>query len=221
MKRISNRILTFGTITAFAVSPVFVAVAMTKGKKPESEQLKALHFEKHELETSTNKKVNEYNVLQNQTKELEKKIEAMQKESGLKVKKIEGEIEATKKDISKLHGEVTSLEHELDAAKKIFNQYESIRNFANKKTEEQCNEGIHLNVDQVNDLKKINEKYEAAKRKYDELNEKVNKIKSTIDQKQKAIKSLEKDKQDILDKIEFLKVKWTKIKKQFQSMLKK
>lgn len=78
----------------------------------------------------------------------------MQKESGLKVKKIEGEIEATKKDISKLHGEVTSLEHELDAAKKIFNQYESIRNFANKKTEEQCNEGIHLNVDQVNDLKK-------------------------------------------------------------------
>ncbi|MEI7038475.1 hypothetical protein ACO1HJ_00380 [Mycoplasmopsis bovis] len=136
----------------------------------------------------------------------------MQKESGLKVKKIEGEIEATKKDISKLHGEVTSLEHELDAAKKIFNQYESIRNFANKKTEEQCNEGIHLNVDQVNDLKKINEKYEAAKRKYDELNEKVNKIKSTIDQKQKAIKSLEKDKQDILDKIESLKSEMNKNK---------
>ncbi len=52
---------------------------MTKGKKPESEQLKALHFEKHELETSTNKKVNEYNVLQNQTKELEKKIEGYAK----------------------------------------------------------------------------------------------------------------------------------------------
>lgn len=73
MKRISNRILTFGTITAFAVSPVFVAVAMTKGKKPESEKQKALLFKKHELETSINKKVNEDNVLQNQTKELEKK----------------------------------------------------------------------------------------------------------------------------------------------------
>lgn len=73
MKRISNRILTFGTITAFAVSPVFVAAAMTKGKKPESEKQKALLFKKHELETSINKKVNEDNVLQNQTKELEKK----------------------------------------------------------------------------------------------------------------------------------------------------
>ncbi len=51
---------------------------------------------------------------------------------------------------------------------------------------------------------------EAAKRKYDELNEKVNKIKSTIDQKQKAIKSLEKDKQDILDKIESLKSEMNK-----------
>ncbi|WHL49299.1 hypothetical protein HYE36_05060 [Mycoplasmopsis bovis] len=79
MKRISNRILTFGTITAFAVSPVFVAAAMTKGKKPESEQLKALRFEKHELVKPIDKKVNEDNVLKNQTKELEKKIEAYAK----------------------------------------------------------------------------------------------------------------------------------------------
>nr|WP_307926671.1 hypothetical protein [Mycoplasmopsis bovis] len=83
---------------------------MTKGKKPESEQLKALRFEKHELVKPIDKKVNEDNVLKNQTKELEKKIEAMQNESGPKIKKIEEQIEATKKEISKLNSEATSLE---------------------------------------------------------------------------------------------------------------
>nr|WP_307906759.1 hypothetical protein [Mycoplasmopsis bovis] len=161
MKRISNRILTFGTITAFAVSPVFVVCfAMTKGKKPESEQLKALRFEKHELVKPIDKKVNEDNVLKNQTKELEKKIEAMQNESGPKIKKIEEQIEATKKEISKLNSEATSLEKELDVAKKMLDLYEGMRNFVDKKLELDS-ETIEFNKEDEDDVEKIYEKYEA------------------------------------------------------------
>nr|WP_307921226.1 hypothetical protein [Mycoplasmopsis bovis] len=117
MKRISNRILTFVNNNCFCCFNACVCclvIAMTKGKKPESEQLKALRFEKHELVKPIDKKVNEDNVLKNQTKELEKKIEAMQNESGPKIKKIEEQIEATKKEISKLNSEATSLEKELE-----------------------------------------------------------------------------------------------------------
>nr|WP_307917719.1 hypothetical protein [Mycoplasmopsis bovis] len=133
---------------------------MTKGKKPESEQLKALRFEKHELVKPIDKKVNEDNVLKNQTKELEKKIEAMQNESGPKIKKIEEQIEATKKEISKLNSEATSLEKELDVAKKMLDLYEGMRNFVDKKLELDS-ETIEFNKEDEDDVEKIYEKYEA------------------------------------------------------------
>ncbi|WP_233736826.1 hypothetical protein [Mycoplasmopsis agalactiae] len=89
MKRIRNRLLTFGSIAVIAVSPAFVAAATTKGRMPESVKLRGLLLQREQLHGAISKtydKIKNITVLIN---DLETNLEKIQKDAEPKVSKIE------------------------------------------------------------------------------------------------------------------------------------
>lgn len=213
MKRIRNRLLTFGSIAIIAVSPAFVAAATAKGRMPESIKLRGLLLQREQLHSAISKtddKIKNITVLIN---DLETNLEKIQKDAESKVSKIEKEITSASKESEKLSSELKEVEKMYEAADKQHKIYKEFIDFTNRKVNELNSERIEINGESSLDIENAKKKFEEAEKSRNELSQKIEVTKKGITEKQNTIESLKKDKQNILDKIENTKNEITKNKK--------
>ncbi|MCE6061939.1 hypothetical protein J8A71_03975 [Mycoplasmopsis agalactiae] len=216
MKRIRNRLLTFGSIAVIAVSPAFVAAATTKGRMPESVKLRGLLLQREQLHGAISKtydKIKNITVLIN---DLETNLEKIQKDAEPKVSKIEKEITSASKEAKKLSSELKEAEKMYEAAGKQHKIYKEFIDFTNRKVNELNSEHIEINGESSLDIENAKKKFEEAEKSRNELSQKIEVTKKGITEKQNNIESLKKDKQNILDKIENTKNEITKNKKSLE-----
>ncbi|EIN15245.1 Hypothetical protein, predicted transmembrane protein [Mycoplasmopsis agalactiae 14628] len=213
MKRIRNRLLTFGSIAVLAVSPAFVAAATTKGRMPASAKLKGLLLQREQLHGSISKADEDIKNITVLVNDLETNLEKMEKDAEPKVSKIEKEITNVSNEAEKLSSELKEAEKKYESVNKQHKIYKDFIDFTNHKVNELNHERIEVDSENSLDINKAKQKFDEAEKSRNELSQKIEKTKKSITEKQNTIESLKKDKQTIFDKIESTKSEITKNKK--------
>ncbi|WP_226876352.1 hypothetical protein [Mycoplasmopsis agalactiae] len=216
MKRIRNRLLTFGSIAVIAVSPAFVAAATAKGRMPESVKLRDLLLQREQLHgaiSKTDDKIKNITVLIN---DLETNLEKLQKDAMPKISKIEKEITSASNESEKLSSELRDAEKTYESVNKQYDLLKRFKDFTDKKINELNYEHIEVDGENVSDINDAKKKFEEAEKSRNELSQKIEVIKKGVTEKQNTIESLKKDKQNIIDKIENTKNEITKNKKSLE-----
>nr|WP_233751854.1 hypothetical protein [Mycoplasmopsis agalactiae] len=213
MKRIRNRLLTFGSIAVIAVSPAFVAAATAKGRMPESVKLRDLLLQREQLHSAISKTDKDIKKLTITVNDLEANLEKMEKDAAPKVSKIEKEITSASKEAEKLNSELQDSQTKYESVNRQYDILKTFSDFTDKKINELENEHIEIDGEITLDIKEVKKKFEEVKKSRNELSQKIEVTKKGITEKQNTIESLKKDKQNILDKIENTKNEITKNKK--------
>lgn len=216
MKRIRNRLLTFGSIAVIAVSLAFVAAATAKGRMPESVKLRGLLLQREQLHSAISKTDEDIKNLTITVNDLEANLEKMEKDAAPKVSKIEKEITSASKEAEKLNSELQDSQTKYESVNRQYNILKTFSDFTDKKINELENEHIEIDGEITLDIENAKKKFEEAEKSRNELSQKIEVTKKGITEKQNIIESLKKDKQNILDKIENTKNEITKNKKSLE-----